>query len=160
MDVLPALALLQTGWPTYQGHLVRAVAPLTTAQLDLRLSPDLRSIRVQVAHIIAARAYWYHRVMGEGPAEIKPLSYWDDEGQPAWTTPDLVNGLELTWAVVAEGLDRYTPPDLAQTFPRPSNPSQARNRQWIVWHVLEHDLHHGGELSFVLGAHSLPGIDL
>jgi hypothetical protein len=22
------------------------------------------------------------------------------------------------------------------------------SRQWVIWHVIEHDLHHGGELSF------------
>lgn len=160
MTETPALALLQTGWPTYQGKLVSAVVPLTAAQLDLRLGPNLRTVRTQIAHIIAARAYWYHLVMQEGPAEIAPVAGWDDEGQPAWTASELVSGLERTWAIIAGGLARYTVADLAQTFPRPRNPSQARARQWIVWHVLEHDLHHGGELSFVLGANGLPAIDL
>jgi uncharacterized damage-inducible protein DinB len=26
----------------------------------------------------------------------------------------------------------------------------------VVWHVLEHDLHHGGELSLTLGLHGIP----
>jgi uncharacterized damage-inducible protein DinB len=30
------------------------------------------------------------------------------------------------------------------------------SRAWVVWHVLEHDLHHGGELSLTLGMHRLP----
>jgi hypothetical protein len=29
-----------------------------------------------------------------------------------------------------------------------------------VWHVLEHDLHHGGEISLILGSNGLPGLDL
>jgi hypothetical protein len=29
-----------------------------------------------------------------------------------------------------------------------------------VWHIAEHDIHHGGELSFSLGIHGLPGMDL
>ncbi|GER91949.1 hypothetical protein KDW_61110 [Dictyobacter vulcani] len=33
-------------------------------------------------------------------------------------------------------------------------------RQWVIWHLIEHDLHHGGELSFVLGAHNISAIDL
>ncbi len=36
----------------------------------------------------------------------------------------------------------------------------ARSRQWIIWHVLEHDIHHGGELSSILGAHGLAAVDL
>ncbi len=33
-------------------------------------------------------------------------------------------------------------------------------RGWIIWHVVEHDLHHGGELSYSLGALGLPGLSL
>ena len=34
------------------------------------------------------------------------------------------------------------------------------SRAWVVWHVLEHDLFHGGEISFALGMHGLTGIDI
>jgi uncharacterized damage-inducible protein DinB len=30
----------------------------------------------------------------------------------------------------------------------------------VLWHVLEHDLHHGGELSLALGMHGLPALDV
>ena len=33
-----------------------------------------------------------------------------------------------------------------------------RTLQWIVWHVHEHEIHHGGELSLALGGLGLPGI--
>jgi uncharacterized damage-inducible protein DinB len=33
-------------------------------------------------------------------------------------------------------------------------------RQWIIWHLIEHDLHHGGELFYTLGAHGLRVPDL
>jgi hypothetical protein len=33
-------------------------------------------------------------------------------------------------------------------------------KRWYNWHAIEHDLHHGGELSFALGMHGLPAIDL
>jgi uncharacterized damage-inducible protein DinB len=33
-----------------------------------------------------------------------------------------------------------------------------RTRQWMIWHVLEHEIHHGGELSLALGNYALPGI--
>lgn len=36
----------------------------------------------------------------------------------------------------------------------------ALSRQWVTWHVIEHDLHHGGELSFSLGANGLAAPDL
>jgi hypothetical protein len=30
----------------------------------------------------------------------------------------------------------------------------------IIWHVIEHDRHHGGELSFSLGMHGLAALDI
>jgi uncharacterized damage-inducible protein DinB len=31
-----------------------------------------------------------------------------------------------------------------------------RTFQWVIWHVLEHDMHHGGELAQTLGMHQIP----
>jgi len=33
-------------------------------------------------------------------------------------------------------------------------------RQWVIWHMLEHDLYHAGELSLTLGMYGLAGLDL
>jgi hypothetical protein len=38
--------------------------------------------------------------------------------------------------------------------------SRTHHRGWVVWHVLEHDLHHGGEISQILGTNGLAGLDL
>ena len=34
------------------------------------------------------------------------------------------------------------------------------SRSWVIYHVLEHDLFHGGEISLILGMNGLQGIDL
>ena len=39
-------------------------------------------------------------------------------------------------------------------------PPPPRSRQWIIWGVLEHDIHHGSEISTTLGIHGLPVLDL
>jgi uncharacterized damage-inducible protein DinB len=31
---------------------------------------------------------------------------------------------------------------------------------YIIWHVAEHDAHHAGEISLILGMHGLPGLDM
>jgi len=36
----------------------------------------------------------------------------------------------------------------------------ALSRQWVIWHLIEHDLYHGGELSLTLGMHNIPALDL
>ena len=62
--------------------------------------------------------------------------------------------------MIQDALARWTPADLEHVFPAYSEESPARSRQYIIWHVLEHDIHHGGELSSILGAHGLPAVDL
>jgi len=156
-----SLAQVYTGWPDYQQHLITAITPLTPEQLGLQVTPHLRSIMVLAAHIISARVWWFHFVMLEGPTDLKPLVEWDDEGAPTRTATELVHGLNATWGVIQAGLARWTLADLDQIFHRPgSGSARTYTRAWVIWHVLEHDLHHGGELSLALGMHGLPAIDL
>ena len=60
-----------------------------------------------------------------------------------------------------ECLRRWTPEDLAVEFSRERRTgTQTFTRQWVIWHLIEHDIHHGGELSLILGSHGLTGLDL
>lgn len=157
----PFLNEMLRGWKTYQDKLVQTVSPLSKEQLAMQLSPELWPVMTLTAHIIAARVFWFHLVMKEGTEELKPLVAWDDEGEPFRSAQELVGGLEQTWAVIDAGLSRWTAADMAEEFPWPrAGRSQSYSRQWVIWHVLEHDIHHGGELSFALGANGIPAIDL
>jgi hypothetical protein len=37
---------------------------------------------------------------------------------------------------------------------------RTRSRGWVIWHVAEHDVHHGGEISQILGSHGLAPLDV
>jgi uncharacterized damage-inducible protein DinB len=74
---------------------------------------------------------------------------------------ELVGGLTATWQVLHEALARYTPADLEETIERVRyGRTVTLARGWVVWHVIEHDLHHGGELAFSLGMHGLSAPDI
>ena len=149
------------GWDVYQQHLVAAIAPLTAEQLALRAAPQQWSIGILAAHVIAARVGWFHLRMGEGSSDLAPMEAWDEDGEPLRSAVELVAGPEATWKMIQDALARWTPADLGQVFPHPFREDwPARSRQWIIWHVLEHDIHHGGELSSILGAHGLAAVDL
>ncbi len=157
------LATFYKGWDVYQQLLVTAVTPLTSEQLALRPASHLWSAGMLAAHIIATRVWWFHTWMGAGSAELVPLEKWDEEGMPARSATELVTGLESTWHMIQDALTSWTPADLEQGFQRPGDQTdkpRQRSRQWIIWHLLEHDLHHGGELSLILGMHGLPALDL
>ncbi len=151
------LAAFYKGWDDYQEHLIKAIAPLSPDQLALQVAPQLRSIGEIAAHIISARVWWFHNIMGEGSADIASMVSWDDDGAPSRTATELVSGLESTWLMIQNALERLTPADLEKRFQRRET---TVSRQWIIWHIIEHDLHHGGELSYSLGIHELAAPDL
>jgi len=147
-------------WKQYQDKIKQAIAPLTADHLRLRAAPTLRPLGENVAHIIATRVGWFNNFMGENDPEIAPLSEWDilDVPQPERSAAELVAGMEASWQFMQDRLDRWTPTDLAYTFPNDDpewRDKYVTSRSWVVWHVLEHDLHHGGEVSLTLGMHGL-----
>jgi uncharacterized damage-inducible protein DinB len=152
------LAPFYAGWDRYQTLLVDALANLTDEQLALRPAPQQWPVWQLAAHISSARVWWFQR-MGEGDASLDPMKTWDDDGEPPRSAAELVAGLEATWRVIADCLARWTPADLGATFYHERRGVDL-TRQWIVWHVLEHDLNHGGELFLTLGIHGLPTPDL
>jgi uncharacterized damage-inducible protein DinB len=146
------------GWDGYQLSLVQAIAPRSREQLIWRPAPQLRSAGEIARHISGGRVDWFNRTFGEDSmAAAARVAAWNDETiqeDPA----ELVSGLEASWRMIEDALSRWTVADLDETFPLSyQGANYALPRQWILWRVMAHDLHHGGELAVTLG---LQGIDL
>lgn len=152
------LATFFPGWDGYQRLLVGAIAPLTTAQLALRAAPELNPAWMLAAHIASCRVGWFQQLLGEGDPGLGAIHDWDADGAAPRSAAELVAALTTTWEMVSACLARWGPALLDDWFERPGRPP--RTRGWVIWHVLEHDIHHGGELSLTLGAHGLAGLDL
>jgi uncharacterized damage-inducible protein DinB len=156
-------ALAYQGWENYQELLIKALAPLTSEQLAYRPAPHLRSIGENVRHIIGARARWCHQVLELGDEAFAALGRWDRRDAPERSAAELVSGLRDSWQVLSDALRGWTPADLDYTIPNtdrePGEPEMF-TRQWVIWHLIEHDLHHGGEISQLLGIHGLAAPDL
>lgn len=147
------LAVFYQQWQTYQEQIIAAVAPLTAEQLALRAAPDLRSVGANAAHIIGCRIGWFTQTLGEDGGAFVPSWQDDESARPA---AELARGLTESWRLVAGCLARWSPDDMRQTFPDDWEGTIVHlSRAWIVWHVMEHDLHHGGEISLTLGMHGL-----
>jgi uncharacterized damage-inducible protein DinB len=151
------LTTFYTSWKDYHERIKDAVAPLTAEQLARRAAPDLRSVGENAAHIIGCRAGWFTQCLGEDVgAEVIAMAEWDVPGAPARSAEDLVYGLDATWHMMAERLARWSPADMEQTFQDDWDGKIVHlSRAWIIWHILEHDLHHGGEVSLTLGMHGI-----
>jgi uncharacterized damage-inducible protein DinB len=152
------LAPFYKGWDRYQSLLTEAVAPLTSEQLALSTAPAMWSVGQLAAHILATRVGWFQRMVGEFAPDLAELAEWDVDDAPVRTADELVDGLNTSWDMVQSYLNQWTPAMLDDEFRGPRGP--VRTRQWIIWHVLEHDIHHGGELCETLGMYGLPTPDL
>jgi uncharacterized damage-inducible protein DinB len=151
------LTTFYTSWQAYQDHIKESLAPLTAEQLELRAAPHLRSVGENALHIIGCRAGWFTHVLGEDCDGLKAYTEWDEPGAPARTPAEMVQALDHTWQCMADCLARWSSDDMRQTFQDDWDGKIVHlSRAWIVWHVMEHDLHHGGELSLTLGMHGIP----
>jgi uncharacterized damage-inducible protein DinB len=156
------LTAFYASWKAYQDHIKEAIAPLTAAQLALRAAPHLRSIGENALHIIGCRVSWFTEFQGEdGGEEMKVYAGWNEAalelGASVPTAAELAQGLDHTWQFMADCLARWSSDDMRQTFPDNWDGEQVDlSRAWVVWHVMEHDLHHGGELSLTLGMNDIP----
>lgn len=163
------LLMFYQGWEGYQRKLVKMITPLSPEQLALPAGHRSWSIGMLIQHMIADRVWWFQVWMGEGDPALAPIAHWDPndaegENHPL-TSPELTSALESTWQMINTALSRWTAADLAQEFSPPSVMSAEEQeafgpwtRQEIVWHVLEHEITHGGELSQVLGGLGLDGV--
>ena len=152
----PVLDAIFQGWNVYQEQLIVVLRPLSSEQFAIRVAPNLRSVGEIAAHISAGRASWFSWILNEGGDEIAAIAQWDRQDKSVRASADLVLGLEVTWAMMQNALSHWTPADLVAPIVVPSvGPEHPISRAWILWHLLEHDLHHGGELTQTLGMSGL-----
>lgn len=161
------LAVVYQGWDGFQRDLLKAVAPLSPEQLALPVAPTHWPIGMLVQHILNDRIWWFNLWMGEGSPEVAAFMHWEEEreGKSLHSAAELVAGLEATWGMIERTLARWTVADLAHVFNPPATLTEAERkifgpntRQKIIWHVLRHDMHHGGELAVGMGGYHLPTI--
>jgi uncharacterized damage-inducible protein DinB len=139
-------------WSDYQEALTRAVAPLSDEQLRRRPIPGRRSPGEIAEHIVFGRALHLQGVLGDEASELADLLRWDDPDEPPHTATEIVEGLERTWRVIGDRLMRGSPADALRA-------EEATVLQ-TIWGLLDHDLPHAGQLSLLLAAAGLPGVEI
>jgi len=170
----PGLTEIYQGWARHQVELVRVLAPLNAEQLAIRPSPDMWAIWQLASNMAGGRAYWFHDNLGEGPDSVRDMfrmttttvpglslsdAGWEDDDNHPRSAAELVEALELTWAVIQDCLSRWTAADLDEQLA--TGPGRrASSRGWVIWHVIEHELQHGTEIAVLLRQHGLDTIEL
>ncbi len=149
------------GWHTYQGALIKAISPLSPDELALRSAANLRTVEEIATHIIGARARWFYMLMEEGGDAFEEFGRWDRTGMKERSAQEIVSGLEATWNGMHEAIGRWSAEDWEKTWPgEDDDEPKVLTRQWVIWHLIEHDVHHGGEISITLGVHGVAALEL
>ena len=164
------------GWANYQGLVLDAIRDLTPEQLGLRTAPHQWAVWQLAGHVAGSRAYWFHDILGEGQTATRDLfrvasttvpdlpledAGWEDDESHPRSAAEIVQAFDLTWGMIDDCLRRWTPDDLTVEFSRDRPWGTERfTRQWVIWHLVEHDLHHGGEISQILGSHGVSALNL
>lgn len=172
-DQKQSLTAVYAGWQGHQTSLLHAIAPLTPAQLNWRPADSLFSIGELARHISLGRIIWFLRMDAPGSAELAAqISDWqlDSDGNryivesaiPIAEQADaLVHWLKTSWQMIERTLDSWTVADLEQTYRHKWNgDTYAISRQWTIWRILTHDVHHGGQLALMLGMQGIQAFEL
>ncbi len=174
MSVTPVLQPFADGWASHQRLVLAAIADLTSDQLALRPGPGEWSIWQIASHMAGSRSYWFHDVLGEGDTAIRDrfrvasttvpdLSLehagWEDDETRPRTATEIVGAFHATWALIEACLERWTADDITVEIPQ-RRADRTTTRGWVISHLMEHEAHHGGAISLILGTNGLSGLDL
>lgn len=155
------LDVIYENWRSHNEKLRHAIAPLTDEQLHLQPAPHMWPISQLGQHIISVRAGWFSGTLQENDNVMNEYMEWGQRESPNRTATEMVRALDETFAFIEGCLQRWTPADCAQTFPDEWDGKVYQlSRSWVIYHVLEHDLHHAGEISMILSMHGLRGLNL
>ena len=160
-DIQSTLEVIYENWRGYNEKLQKCIALLTNEHLDLQPAPGMWPVGQIVQHMISVRAGWFSGTLQDADELMNEYMLWGQRDSPERSTAELIRGLYGTWAFIESRLKNWTPADCAETFPDEyDGQTYEVSRSWVIYHVLEHDLHHGSEVSLILGMNGLQPLDI
>ena len=141
-------------WAQVRGELLQALDRLDDAQLDFVPGPGLWSVGDTVRHIANAEEGWFRY----------GVERQYEEWPPAYSAADYptVAAIKQLLADVHAQTEAYLAPltweDLETVIETPWG--RKRPLKWIVWHVIDHEIHHRGEVFLMLGLMGVAAPDI
>jgi uncharacterized damage-inducible protein DinB len=139
-------------WKGIRADLLAGLELFSDEQLAFRPAPKYeRSVGDIARHIASAEDYWFQHVVGG-----QPHAQFTAEQYP--TLEAIKFALADVHQKTLAFLDSLTVADLERKFTSPSG--NQHSLYWIIWHVIDHECHHRGELYLCLGMLGIEGPDL
>jgi uncharacterized damage-inducible protein DinB len=135
-------------WNEVRAGLYQAMGQLRDDQLSFTPQPGLWTLHQRLCHIATAEEGWF-RYMA-----LREISGWDEADFMPADYPSLSALRDLLERVHARTDAMFAAqPDLSSTMQRAiSLPwGGETTMEWVTWHVIEHEIHHRGEIYLMLG---------
>jgi len=151
------------GWRLANEALVKAIAPLTPAQLATEVYPKA-PIWGSVAHLAGTRVYWLCEIAkepGKNETSFRDLDIatggWEDDPAHPRSAEELVGALESTFRVIDSTLARWGDDTdaIEVRMTRADGTVRIHTRGSILWRMITHDAFHIGEISLAMGTHGI-----
>ena len=132
-------------WAEVRDGLIKALDQLTDEQLGFVPHERLWSLGRVARHIASAEEGWFRYAVTSELTEW-PAEYTVEEYPTVQAVKTLLTDVHTRTDAYLSTIDAA---DVDQIIDLPWD-SQVPLR-WIIWHVLEHEIHHRGELFLMLG---------
>src|SRR3954447_5848044 len=118
-------------WQFMQDELVRVVGLLSDEQMDMSITPNVRTLGEQAEHIVRGRALWVHKVVND--PSLEPMMNWDEPDDPTRSAAEVVAGLQHTWQI----LRAYIEPSTRDTDHPGTVSEQEKDGLRTIWGMLD-----------------------
>ncbi len=156
-DDLPPTRLDQlfAHWSQVRRGLIETIDAFNPEDLSYVPFPSSWSAGEIMLHIANAESGWFQYVVA------RQLKEWpEDYSLESWPTPESIKTLLAEVHARTDGyLASFSMADLNRNVTLPWN-GNTLTLGWIIWHIIEHEIHHRGELSMILGLLGRKGLDV
>ncbi len=138
-------------WTHVRKELIETVGKFSRSELEFKPFEGSWTAGQIALHIAEAEDFWFTRVV-KGEEIMEP-----DFDTKSATRDQLVNWLNFVHNKTLVFLNGLEEKDLEKKFALEGGEFPL---YFIVWHVIEHEIHHRGELSLCLGMLGREGLDV
>jgi len=140
-------------WEQVRSDLVATIGKFSQTELSFVVSQHSWPVGQIMLHIADCEDNWLHGVVR---GEFKPWILYSFPEYP--TTTAILEVLDQARQRTVLFLESLEESDLDKMYTTPGGGKFSL--YWILWHVLEHEIHHRGELSLILGMLGHEGLDV
>lgn len=140
-------------WEQVRADLLATIDKFGDDELTFAPFTGSWSVGKIMLHIAETEDFWLHSVVR---GELDPGIDYKLADSPNKLA--IKRALERARSRTVPLLDGLTESDLDTRYTLPNG--ELLTLRWIIWHVIEHEIHHRGELSLALGLLGRQGLDV